>query len=127
MRTRAGFLFMANQYNKKALTIDEQITLLKSRGLNFSDETHAKHYLNFISYYRFSGYTISFEVNNQNGQRSHTFKTATDLKDILKLYDFDRHLRILVMDAIERIEVAIRTQICLQMSTRYNDSHWHLD
>jgi abortive infection bacteriophage resistance protein len=128
MRTRAGFLFMANNhYNKKALTIEEQISLLKSRGLAFSDEKQATHFLSYISYYRFSGYTISFEEKNQTSDRSHKFKPAVDFNDVLKLYDFDRHLRILVMDAIERIEVAIRTQICLQMSTRYNDSHWHLN
>lgn len=45
---------------------------------------------------------------------------------MLALYDFDRHLKMLVMDAIERIEVAIRTQICSSLAIAYNDSHWHL-
>jgi abortive infection bacteriophage resistance protein len=81
--------------------------------------------LQFINYYRLSGYTISFE-EIIDGKRSHQFKANTTFDNILALYDFDRHLRMLVMDAIERIEVAVRTQICLVLATTYNDSHWHL-
>ena len=29
------------------------------------------------------------------------------------------------MDAIERIEVAVRTQICLKLALIYNDGHWY--
>lgn len=43
-------------FNKIALTIDEQIALLKSRGMLFSDEDKAKLYLSNISYYRLSAY-----------------------------------------------------------------------
>lgn len=125
MRTRAGFLFVPNNYNKPALTVDQQIDLLVSRGLSLPDKDKARHYLQFISYYRLSGYTISFE-QIIDGKRTHQFKTGTIFDDILVLYDFDRHLRTLVMDAIERIEVAVRTQICLALAITYNDSHWHL-
>lgn len=122
---QSGFFIMSNNYNKPALTVDEQINLLISRGLNIPDREKASHYLRFINYYRLSGYTISFE-QIINGKRNHQFKTGTSFDDILALYDFDRHLRILVMDAIERIEVAVRTQICLVLATTHNDSHWHL-
>lgn len=112
-------------YIKPALTIDQQIDLLKSRGLIVPDKDNARHYLQFINYYRLSGYTISFE-KIIDGKRNHQFKAGTTFDDILALYNFDRHLRMLVMDAIERIEVAVRTQICLVLATTYNDSHWHL-
>lgn len=126
MRTRAGFLFMPNPYNKPALTIDQQIDLLNSRGLNIPDRDKARHYLQFINYYRLSGYTISFE-QIIGEKRSHHFRPGTTFDNILDLYNFDRHLRMLVMDAIERIEVALRTQICLHMAVNYNNGHWHLD
>lgn len=61
-----------------------------------------------------------------NGKRNHEYKPGTTFNNIIDLYNFDRHLRILIMDAIERIEVAVRTQICLTLATSYNDSHWHL-
>lgn len=113
-------------YEKPPLSIDEQITLLRSRGLIIDDPDLAKHYLNYISYYRLSGYTITFE-KFYNGKRSHIFKEGTSFENIIELYNFDRLLRNLVMDAIERIEVAIRTQICLILATTYNDSHWQLN
>jgi abortive infection bacteriophage resistance protein len=119
------FLFMPTIYNKLALTVDQQIDLLESRGLIVPDRDKARHYLQFINYYRLSGYTISFE-KIINGKRDHQFKPGTHFDDILNLYDFDRQLRTLVMDAIERIEVAVRAQICLSLATTYNDSHWHL-
>lgn len=122
---QSGFFIMSNNYNKPALTVDQQVDLLISRGLSIPDKDKARHYLQFISYYRLSGYTISFEQVIE-GKRNHQFKPGTTFENILALYDFDRHLRMLVMDAIERIEVAVRTQICLILATTYNDSHWHL-
>lgn len=116
---------MSNTYNKPALTVDQQIDLLASRGLSIPDREKARHYLQFINYYRLSGYTISFE-QIINGKRNHQIKPGTSFDNILALYDFDRHLRMLVMDAIERIEVAVRTQICLVLAITYNDGHWYL-
>lgn len=60
MRTRAGF-FMPTDYTKPALTFDQQIDLLQSRGLLVPDREKACHYFQFINYYRLSGYTVSFE------------------------------------------------------------------
>lgn len=51
------------------------------------------------------------------------FKEGTTWDDIYDLYVFDRKLRLLVFDAIERLEVAIRTQIIYQLSHKYG-SHW---
>ncbi len=125
MRTRAGF-FMPEVFNKPPLTVDQQITLLESRKLIFLDKSLARHYLQFISYYRLSGYAFNFERKNDNGKRNHQFSNGTTFEDILNLYNFDRHLRLLVMDAIEKIEVAVRTQICLSLSLTHNDSHWYI-
>ncbi len=125
MRTRAGF-FMSVIYAKPPLTIEQQVDLLASRGLIIADRNFAHHHLQFINYYRLSGYTISFEEAG-DGSRSHQFKLGTTLENVLNLYHFDRQLRILVMSAIERIEVAMRTQICLHMAVAYQDSHWHLN
>jgi len=125
MRTRAGFFMPFKKYNKPVLTVDEQITLLESRGLLIPDKNKARHYLSFINYYRLSGYTICFE-EIINGKRDHHFQKNATFENLLELYDFDRRLRVLVMDAIERIEVAVRTQICLVLANNYNNSHWHL-
>lgn len=106
-------------YNKAPLSFAQQIELLKSRGLNFTDEAKALQYLHEISYYRLSAYFLPYQ------QVKDVFNDGTTFNQIIKTYSFDRELRLLVFDCIERIEVAIRTQIVYCMSTTYNDSHWH--
>jgi abortive infection bacteriophage resistance protein len=54
------------------------------------------------------------------------FKKGTTWDIIHQLYVFDRKLRLLVFDAIERLEIAIRTQIIYQLSHKYG-SHWQDD
>lgn len=105
-------------YNKLPLTYSQQVELLKSRGLHFGNISRAERYLSEISYYRLSAYFLPFCSTKDK------FNNNTSFDNILDLYLFDRELRLLVFDAIERIEVAIRTQIIYQLSHKYNDSHW---
>lgn len=116
---------MPEIFNKPPLSTEHQIKLMRSRGLIIHDCEEAARQLSFISYYRLSGYAIFFENQNQ-GKREHQFKSGTSFNDIMNLYNFDRLLRLLVMDAIECIEVAVRTQICQHLSMAYYDSHWYL-
>ena len=53
-------------YKKKPLLYTQQIELLKSRGLVIPDETKAERYLNEISYYRLSAYSIPFQKTKDN-------------------------------------------------------------
>jgi hypothetical protein len=57
---RVGFLFCINckmlGYNKPLLTFEDQLELLKSRGLEVANDTLALEYLHRFGYYRFSGY-----------------------------------------------------------------------
>ena len=126
MRTSAGF-FMPSIYVKPPLNVTEQIELLASRGLIFLDKDAATHHLQFINYYRLSGYTVSFEEPTSTKIRTHQFKAGTTFESVLGLYQFDSKLRAIVMSAIEKIEVGIRTQICLHMANTHQDSHWHLN
>ena len=71
-----------------------------------SDLDRAEHWLRHVSYYRLSAYWLPFE--HPKGQPGPRFVAGTDFDTIVALYEFDRHLRLLVLDAIERIEVAIR-------------------
>ena len=52
---------------------------------------------------------MPFEQKSSNETRNHQFIPNTDFDQILDLYIFDRQLRLLVMEAIERIEVALRS------------------
>lgn len=113
---------MKISYNKKALTASEQVELLKSRGLVVEDEKLAIHTLTHINYYRLSAYIYPFFKDKEN----HLFKERVTFQDILDVYNFDRELRLLLLDAIERIEVSIRTNIIYVLSLKYG-SFWLSD
>ncbi len=104
----AGYFFLRPEmeFNKPFQSIQQQIDLLSSRGMIIDD--HAEHYLQHLNYYRLSGYWLPFQENGK--ERSHLFLKNTKFSDILNLYIFDRELRLLLLDAIERIEISIRTQ-----------------
>lgn len=98
------------KYEKPPLTYQQQIELLKSRGLVFDDESKAESQLSNVSYYRLSAYMLPFK-KNMHGEIVNEFRYGTTWKDVYNLYVFDRKLRLLVFDAIEKIEVAIRCQL----------------
>ncbi len=106
---------------KPFLRIDQQINQLKSRGMIFHDEEKAKYYLENLNYYRLAGYWLIFEKNHE----PHEFMTNTYFEEILDLYIFDRELRLLLLDAIERIEVSIRSRLAYYLAENFG-SHPHL-
>ncbi len=110
------------KYSKVPLSISEQITKLKQRGLKFTDEQKAAHYLSNISYYRLRAYTYPFQ---DNSDPNHPFIIDISFEDIIELYVFDRRLRLLVLNAIEKIEVALRTKIIYEYALTYG-SHWFM-
>ena len=110
------------KYEKPPLTIQEQINLLKSRGVTFADEAKAQYQLENVSYFRLSAYMYPFK-KNIGGEIVDEFRYGTTWKDIYDLYAFDRKLRLLVFDALEKIEVAIRTKMVYILSHKYG-SHW---
>lgn len=112
-------------FKKPPLTPDKHVELLVSRGLIVPEGAKAEHYLRFIGYYRLSGYCLPFQVDN-NKDGSHQFLEGITFEHILQLYIFDRKLRLLVMDAIERIEISFRACISDYMCTKHNDPHWYV-
>lgn len=89
------------QFTKPPKTFDEQVTLLLNRGMEINDRERAKHYLGHLNYYRLAAYWLPFEQDHS----SHSFKPNITFDLVLDHYIFDRELRLLVMDAIERVEV----------------------
>ena len=94
------------KFAKPAKTFAEQVQLLQSRGLLVADTGAAEHFLSHANYYRLAGYLLPFESDHP----THTLRQGTTFDDVTNLYTFDRRLRLLVLDAIERIEVSVRTQ-----------------
>jgi abortive infection bacteriophage resistance protein len=104
---------MVRPYTKPALTFDQQLAQLEARGMRVGDRNLAIHTLGRISYYRLSAYWHLFK------QSDGTFEPGTTFEEALKLYEFDRRLRLTVLDAIERVEVHVRTLITYTLSHGY--------
>ena len=113
------------EYTKPPLTYEQQVELLINRGLIVDDKERAIRLLGHISYYRLSAYMLPFK-KLENNNYLNQFKEGTRWDDVYNLYLFDRKLRLLVFDAIERIEISIRTQITYQLSHKYG-SHWQMN
>lgn len=120
----------ASDYPKFWKSYAEQLDLLISRGLTVTDRAKALEYLERIGYYRLSGYWYPFRqrsglcilLDEQGGKpvkkkrRPTTiafdeFRSGASFEDAVQLYVFDKKLRLLTMDALERIEIALRVDI----------------
>jgi abortive infection bacteriophage resistance protein len=94
---------MSTEYNKPWLNLQGQIDLLTSRGLIINDQNIAKNALLHTGYYHLSAYFKALQIDTDR------FNGTTTLQDVLNLYAFDRRLTLLFFDAIERIEVSLRS------------------
>lgn len=98
------------KYSKHALLYTDQLALLISRNLICNDHPRALEWLQRIGYYRLSAYFIPFR------EVSGDFRAGVALDDVIRLYKFDSGLRLLTMQAMDRIEVAIRAVVTYQMA-----------
>ena len=121
VRTASG-LYFKMPVNQDSRTITEQIALLKSRGMLMKDEQKTAFYLSHISYFRLKGYWWDMQTDRVN----HIFAQNTYFEDVIARYNFDRHLRLILFDAIEFIEIALRTKLIYHLSQAYGGL-WYLD
>lgn len=108
-------------FEKSPLTLENQLQLLAKRNLIIENKAFAQEVLSAVSYYRLSAYFKPFE--QLDGK--HIFNNNMTFKLIWETYQFDRKLRLLVWDAIERIEVAFRTSLNNHLSIKYG-ALWYL-
>lgn len=104
-------------FHKPPLSVADQIKLLAQRGMEIPDLAEATHYLTHINYYRLRAYWLPYEVISQNGD--HQFHPGTKFIDVMAVYQFDRALRLLLLDAIERIEISLRSRWANYLSINY--------
>ena len=115
-------------YTKPYLSVTEQISLLRSRRLLVTDGVRAAAALARIGYHRLSGYWYPFRTSSagkpgEPASVGDNFRPGTEFGQVLDLYVFDKKLRILTLDAIERVEIALRTDIALLLGKRSPVAH----
>lgn len=99
------------RYSKPPLTYDQQLELLLSRGLTVEDKPRALRWLKRIGYYRLSAYYIPFRIMN-----SDNFRPGTTLDQVVDLYKFDCHLRLLFLQAMDRVEIGVRAVLTYRLA-----------
>lgn len=113
------------EYQHSPTTIEEQIELLKHRGM-LGDEQLMRRWLTTVGYYRLSAYWLPWELPPKDGTtRSKQFPDGTKFSDIVDIYVFDRKLRLLIMEAIDRFEIAVRARWTNRLSIAHG-SHAHM-
>ena len=115
---------MKVHFSKTCFTPQQHITLLKDRGLSISDETKAVSYLTNIGYFRLSAY---FYPLLEFPKEQHRYKPDATFKKVMDMYRFDRKLRLLLFNEIEKIEVAIRSCITNYASLNFGNLFWLTD
>lgn len=84
------------------------------------DERKVESYLLNIGYHRLSAYIYPFYKSPKSDLK---LKEGTNFEQVLTLYRFDKKLRILLFNEIEKIEVAIRSVLanigCQELDDRY--------
>jgi len=109
-------------YSKPFKTPAEQLEILKSRGLMVRDETSAVDCLHRNGYYRLSAYWYPFR-KIVGGVRTDEFLEDSHFEDARELYVFDKRFKLLLLDAIERIEIAARVEIAMCLGQRNIYAH----
>lgn len=113
---------MSRPFAKPAATQAQQVALLQQRGMAVNDPDEAAFYLEHLNYYGLSAYWLPFEADHA----THRFRSGTRFVEVLNLYLFDRELRLLLLDAVERFEVSVRTQWAYYLA-HHHGPHAHLD
>jgi abortive infection bacteriophage resistance protein len=115
---------MKVSYSKTCILPQDLIPLLKSRGLSVPDEQKAVDYLTNIGYYRLSAY---FHPLLKDPKIDHVYKAGATFDLAMNMYRFDRKLRVLLFNEIEKIEVAFRSAMSNWVSDALNDVFWITD
>lgn len=118
------FIAMSINFDKSYTTATEILQLLHKRGLKITDENKAKHYITYIGYYRLSAYLYPMLADPKS---DHHFKPQSTFHNAMSLYRFDKKLRMLLFNEIEKIEIAFRSAIANIVAEETGNIFWMTD
>lgn len=114
---------------KTATTIEEQIERLRSRGMSIGTVERARDILLDVGYYRLGFYWFPMERSYpKKDNRSHVFKPGATFDKSVRLYEFDKELRQLLVFYLHDIEVNLRTKVIYHVSNKHRENPcWFAD
>lgn len=109
-------------------TYDEQIDTLIHRGIVIDNRQCVINILKEENYYSvINGYKDLFLMPKTPGNSDDCYKPGTNFYEIIELYNFDRHLREILLLELLRVEKYIKTTITYIFSSHYGyDNHKYL-
>jgi abortive infection bacteriophage resistance protein len=109
-------------YPKPYQDIPSLLALLQQRGMQIPDAAKAARCLDRIGYYRLSGYWYpmrkSYTSPSGDTVIEQDFRPGSTFSDVAELYVFDKRLRLLLLDAIERVEIGLKVRIAQILGQR---------
>ncbi|WP_080797105.1 Abi family protein [Arabiibacter massiliensis] len=102
------------RYEKPWLSVEEQADLLIEKKGLICDRGRLVKHLEEVGYYRLSAYWFPYKTKNEKGEG--IFRPGTDFAFVWRTYVFDKKLRLLMFDAVERIEVFVKNRIACLMA-----------
>ena len=106
------------KFDKSPLTFEKQLQKIQNKyDIEINNKELALHYLKHCNYYKLRGYWLYFEQKKQKA----TFE------DVINLYEFDKKLRNLLLDYIEKIETSVKTNFAYHLSTKYENPFVYLN
>ena len=108
-------------FGKDYKTTQELVSLLENRGLIIDDKQKAQLYLESIGYYRLSAYMHPLL---KVPKALHQYKEGATFSKVMMLYRFDKKLRLLLFNEIEKIEIAVREAVMNMTVERTGDIFW---
>ena len=106
---------------KPHTTVAQQLALLQARGLDIGDAERAGEWLRRVGYYRLNGYLQPLRGGSRDDPER--FAAGASFQHATELYLFDKRLRLALLDALERIEVAFRAEISDHMGAKSPLAH----
>lgn len=115
--------------SKPFKTVEEQIEILKSRGLIIKDEERALSFLKNNNYYELiNGYKDFFiDKNKTEEEKKDVYRNDIAFEDIVSLYEFDFETRAIILKGILKIENIIKTKLAYYFSEKYNQEYNYLN
>lgn len=115
---------MSIRFDKTYTSPSAIVALLKERGLEINNLQRAEHYIRNIGYYRLSAYMYPL-LRIPKGE--HLFKPKSKFQDALNLYRFDKKLRLLLFNEIEKVEIALRSALANIVAEETDNIFWMTD
>lgn len=108
-------------FTKQFSSSADLIKILATRGLQIDDRAKAEEYLDNIGYYRMSAYMYPLLLSPKT---DHRYKSGATFRQVMMLYRFDKKLRLLIFNEIEKIEIAVRRAVMQIPAEVIGDPFW---